>query len=115
MSNAITVGDVTVTTTSIYSYHGFNAYINSVELNVSATIRVSIAYLVNGKLDTSQVSKNDGTYSYINKYVLIDGQDYTNWGNDDSYIVNYVRNNFETILNSTYLPESRLHSHLLIF
>ena len=115
MSNSITVEDVTVTTTSIYSYHGFNAYINSVELNVSATIRISIAYLVNGKLDTSPGSQNDGTYSYTNKYVLLGGQDYTNWGNDDSYIVNYVSKNFETILNSTYLPDVRLPPHLLTF
>lgn len=115
MSNSINVSDVTVTTTNIYSYHGFNAYINSVELNVTATIRVSIAYLLNGKIDKDSKNQNDGTYSYINKYIVISGQDYTNWGNDDSYIVNYVSNNFETVLNSTHVPSFQLPHHLMPF
>ena len=111
MSNAITVTDVTVTNTDVYSYYGFNAYINSVDLNTSATIRASIAYLKNGAIDTSNY-KNDGTYSYVSKYVVISGSEYTSWGNDDTYIVNYVTNNFTTFLNSTYNPPFTLPPHL---
>jgi hypothetical protein len=110
MSTTISVSDTTVTKTDVYSYYGFNAYAHSVVLNTSAVIRVSVAYLKNGTLDNA--NRNDGTYSYMNKYVLLEGSEYTNWGNDDTYIINYVRDNIEAVINSTYMPEFTLPPHL---
>jgi len=54
----------------------FSLDISQMELSISATFRVSL-YDANDK--------------YIsNKYVIIEGQDYLDWGNDDQYVINFV-------------------------
>jgi hypothetical protein len=111
MSTPISIPDSTVTVTDTFSYHGFNAHVHSVDLFNSVTLRVNIAYLKNGSIDSTSY-KNDGTYSYMTKYYLVSGSDYTNWGNDDTYITNYVANNISAIINSTYNPPFTLPPHL---
>jgi hypothetical protein len=63
-------------------------------------LRVSVAYLLNGALDPSNIL-NDGTYSYTIKYITLSGSDYSNWNSDDQYIVDWVTNNFQSVLDST--------------
>jgi len=110
MSNLVSVDNTIVTTTDVYSYHGFNVYIHSVQLNTSAIVRVSIAYLKNGEIDGScRYESKDDKYGYMNRYVEISGSDYAAWGNDDNYILNYVESNFTTILNSTFAPRHDYH------
>jgi hypothetical protein len=71
MSN-IEAYDETTTKTAVR----FSLDISQMELSVSATFRVSL-YDANDK--------------YIsNKYVIIEGQDYTAWGNDDQYVIDFV-------------------------
>ena len=37
----------------------------------------------------------------MRKYITLTGNDYTNWNNDDQYIIDWVSNNFQTVLDST--------------
>ena len=110
MSTAVSVPNTTVTTTDVYSYHGFNAYVHILNLFTDVTLRVSVAYLKNGALDN--INRNDGTYSYMNKYIILTGTDYTSWATDDTYIIDYVTNNITNIINSTYNPPFTLPPHL---
>ena len=88
-----------VTISNNYEYFGFKVYIHNLVLNTSVGLRVNVAYLLNGSIEPR--SMNDGTYSYVRKYVELSGDDYTNWGNDDTYITTWVTNNFEKVINST--------------
>ena len=90
----------TITTTNKYEYFGFRIKVNSITLFESVSLRVSVAYLLNGVIDSSNYL-NDGTYSYMRKYITLTGNDYTNWNNDDQYIIDWVSNNFQTVLDST--------------
>jgi hypothetical protein len=64
-----------VVTTVIYSFD-----IQSIEINLfnSAKIRVTLLNEQGNIVDVS--------------IVLLEGDDYTNWGNDDNYIINFVAN-----------------------
>jgi hypothetical protein len=92
--------------TNTTAYYGFKVDVFSLELGSSVTLRVSIAFLVNGTLDKSQ--PNDGTYNYMNRFIRLSGTDYTNWGSDDSYISTYVGNNFNAVLASNVKPRPNL-------
>ncbi len=100
MSNSITtISDRVETITKTYSYHGFNVFVQSLNMFESVTLRVSISYLINGQVEPNE--PHDDNYNYVNKYVTLTGTDYTNWGNDDSYLVNWVNTHIEDVLNST--------------
>jgi hypothetical protein len=92
--------------TNTTAYYGFKVEVFSLELGSSVTLRVSIAFLVNGTLDKSQ--PNDGTYNYTNRFITLSGTDYTNWGSDDSYISTYVSNHFDSVLASNLKPRPGL-------
>ena len=82
-----------------YEYFGFTCYVNDLILNTSVGLEVNIAYLLNGVLDTGNYL-NDGNYSYLKKYIILTGIDYSNWTNDDSYINSWVTNNFQYVIDS---------------
>ena len=82
-----------------YEYFGFNCYVNDLTFNISVGLEVNIAYLLNGELDSNNYL-NDGKYSYMKKYVILSGIDYNNWSDDDDYIINWVTNNFQNVINS---------------
>jgi len=82
-----------------YEYLGFKVFVHELNLYTSVGLRVCVAYLLNGSMDP-ECFLNDGTYSYVKKYVVLTGDDYNNWANDDSYINTWVANNFETVINS---------------
>jgi hypothetical protein len=54
----------------------FSLDIACLELGVSATFRISLY----------DVDDN----CFANKYVTLEGQDYLNWGTDDSYVMKFV-------------------------
>ena len=89
----------TVTISNNYEYFGFKVYIHKLVLNTSVGLRVNVAYLLNGSIESRNI--NDGTYNYMVKYIELSGDDYTNWGNDDTYITTWLTNNFEKVINST--------------
>lgn len=63
----------------------FSLNITELILNTSATFSV-LCYDVNNKLiDT--------------KFVSIEGTDYVNWGNDDSYIIRFVANQLGFVID----------------
>lgn len=64
-----------------------NIYVASLELNVSVNLGVNIY-------------DDQGNVCFREQLVL-SGEAYTNWGNDDQYIVDYVLNHY----NLTPLPE----------
>jgi hypothetical protein len=99
----IDVSNTEIIITNTYSYYQCKIYVFGVILNTSVTLRCSIVYLKNGKID--DINSNDGTYSYMNRYVLLEGEDYAAWGQNDSYITNYVQTNIANIIQSTYLPD----------
>lgn len=96
----------TETITNTYTYYGFNVYVDSLELNTSVTLRISIAYLLNNEIDKK--NKNNGTYNFINKYVELKDEEYYEWGNEDNYLINYVHKNINKILDSSFIPKNIL-------
>jgi hypothetical protein len=64
-----------VTTLTIYS---FTLDRIEVDLFNSARIRVNLMDQNNNRIDCT--------------FVTLEGEDYTNWGNSDDYIINYVAN-----------------------
>uniref|UniRef100_A0A6C0DRJ6 Uncharacterized protein n=1 Tax=viral metagenome TaxID=1070528 RepID=A0A6C0DRJ6_9ZZZZ len=90
----------TITTSNNYEYFGFRIHVHELILNESVSLRINVAYLLNGAKDPSNL-RNDGTYSYVTKFAVLTGDDYANWGNNDQYIYEWVNNNFQTIINST--------------
>ena len=54
----------------------FEMYIQDLVLNTSATFRVVSFDIENKPIDTV--------------YVLLSGEDYTNWGNNDEYVIQFV-------------------------
>jgi len=64
--------DETTTKTAVR----FSLDISQMTLNESAIFRVSL------------YDSNDSCFG--NKYVTLEGQVYTDWGNDDTYVINYV-------------------------
>jgi hypothetical protein len=99
---AIDVSNTEIVITNTYSYYACKTYIYGIVLNTSVTLRVCIAYLKNGAIDT--MNSNDGNYSYMNRFVKLEGADYTKWGQDDTYITSYVEKNISDIIRSTYIP-----------
>lgn len=70
----------------------FNAfkilYIN-IDLNTRAEITVNLIMNIEENIN-GEISK---TPHHVTNFVLIlEGEDYNNWGNDDNYINNYVYN-----------------------
>ena len=84
---------------NIYTYYGFSINVVTLTLKTSVTLRVTISYLVNDTIVPTK--RHDATYSFMNRFVTLSGDDYAQWGADDSYIYNYVTNNLESIINST--------------
>jgi hypothetical protein len=72
--------DKTITQTIVR----FSLDIIELILNTSATFRV-LCYDVNNKLIET-------------KFVSLEGTDYTNWGNDDEYVVQFVSSQLGFIL-----------------
>ena len=97
-----TIPDTIVKVENTTSYQGFKVNVQSVDIFVSVTLCVNVAFLLNGTLDKSQ--PNDGTYNYMNRFIMLTGTDYAQWGNDDTYLVNYVKNNMGIVLASTLKP-----------
>ena len=64
----------------------YNYSFNSLELDVSVTFDV---YLFDEK-----------EQMYKNSQLIIEGDLYNNWGQDDNYIINIIKNNIENILNT---------------
>lgn len=56
----------------------FTADIVLIEFNTSATFRVYLFDSNDKVIDTT--------------IVIIEGQDYLNWNNDDNYVINYIAN-----------------------
>ena len=99
----ITVADSVVTIQNTYSYYACKVYVYGVVLSESVTLRICIAYKKNGQVD--DINSNDGQYSYMNRYVKLTGANYDAWGLDDQYITQYVHDNIEAIVASTYVPD----------
>jgi hypothetical protein len=98
-----------ITTSNNYEYFGFKVYVHDLILNTSVGLRVNIAYLLNGGLDPGNF-RNDGTYSYDTRYVVLSGTDYTNWASDDNYITTWVSNNFQSVIDSKLsMPHLMFH------
>lgn len=66
-----------ITITTVKTINNFEIVNLEVVLNSRATLYV---YL-----------KNDNEV-VLGEHITIEGDDYANWGSDDSYIINYVRN-----------------------
>ena len=64
----------------------YNYSFSSLELDVSVTFDV---YLFDEK-----------EQMYKNSQLRIEGDLYNNWGQDDNYIINIIKNNIENILNT---------------
>ena len=64
--------DETTTKTAVR----FSLDISRMTLNESAIFRVSL------------YDSNDSCFG--NKYVTLEGQAYSDWGNDDTYVINYI-------------------------
>jgi len=77
---------VTLTKTTTMEVNFYNVSVLRVELDTSAMLQVDI-------LDAS------GNLLKICHHTIT-GDDYSNWGADDSYIKTYVAENLETIFNA---------------
>ena len=84
------------------TYHGFKVTVFSVDIFTSVTLKVNIAYLLNGELDKSE--QNDGIYNYTSRFIVLTGDDYSQWSTDDQYLVDYVSNNIDKVMASTFKP-----------
>ena len=62
--------------TVIQTITKFTLDISILELNISATFRASLYDINNKYIDAVNVK--------------LEGADYTNWGNDDNYVINFV-------------------------
>ena len=77
---------VTLSKTTSMEINSYNVSVIRVELDVSAMLEIGI-------LDVS------GNLLKICHHTIT-GDDYANWGADDSYIKKYVADNLETIFNA---------------
>ena len=77
---------ITLTKTTSMEVNFYNVSVIRVELDVSAMLEIGI-------LDVS------GNLLKICHHTIT-GDDYANWGADDSYIKTYVADNLETIFNA---------------
>ena len=77
---------VTLSKTTSMEVNSYNVSVIRVELDVSAMLEIGI-------LD------NSGNLLKICHHTIT-GDDYANWGADDSYIKKYVADNLETIFNA---------------
>ena len=77
---------VTLSKTTSMEVNSYNVSVIRVELDVSAMLEIGI-------LDVS------GNLLKICHHTIT-GDDYANWGADDSYIKTYVADNLETIFNA---------------
>ena len=77
---------VTLSKTTSMEVNSYNVSVIRVELDVSATLEINI-------LDVS------GNLLKICHHTIT-GDDYSNWGADDTYIRTYVAENLETIFNA---------------
>jgi len=65
--------------------YGFDVEVNGVVLNTSARLSVRL-------YDKNNTIVNVQTMELI-------GEDYTNWGNDDNYVINYVVQKLGFVIN----------------
>jgi hypothetical protein len=65
--------------------YGFDVEVNTVILNTSARLSVRL-------YDQNKTIVNVQTME-------LTGQDYTNWGNDDNYVINYVAQKLGFVIN----------------
>lgn len=70
--------DTPITDTVITTYNKFLIKSINVELNSSATIIV-LLYPV----------ENSGTI--VSRIIVMSGTDYANWGNDDNYLIEFIK------------------------
>ena len=50
----------------------------------------------------------------MKKYIILSGIEYANWSNDDSYIINWVTNNIQYIINSGLKnPSNNYNGHTI--
>lgn len=75
-----------ITITTVKSINNFEIVNLEVVLNSKATLYV---YL-----------KNDDDV-VLGEHIMIEGDDYANWGSDDGYVINYVKNYITTKYNIT--------------
>jgi len=74
-----TINVIPQTQTTVKTVTSFSVIVNNIVLFQSATLNVRLF---------------DENNNYISTQLInISGDDYTNWGNDDTYIANYVAQN----------------------
>jgi len=73
----ISITPITVTTTTVID----KFVIQRVEVKLKESAHI-VVDLVN----------NTGNYAG-SKYLTISGEDYANWGSDDDYLINWIKNN----------------------
>jgi hypothetical protein len=88
MSSQINIQPFDEITTKVIT--GFKVRVQDIELFTSANIIVEL-------LDSSNTPRDV-------KFLKISGDDYTNWSNDDQYIINYVANQLGFTIITTPTP-----------
>lgn len=73
---------------STKNFMGFKITYISLNLNISADITVELYNMVDTGLPNVLPMKN--TVETLT--LRLEGEDYNNWGDDDSYIINYIQN-----------------------
>ena len=71
---------------------GFSIAVNSIELGKSANLMISL-YSGDDVLEPDGIRRIRGVASY-----LVEGDEYTNWGADDSYLVNLIKDKIDLII-----------------
>uniref|UniRef100_A0A6C0KQP8 Uncharacterized protein n=1 Tax=viral metagenome TaxID=1070528 RepID=A0A6C0KQP8_9ZZZZ len=87
MSNGGTINIDPSTITDIKTVTGFRVSINSLELFTSVSLRVELISQQGSLLDI--------------RYLVLTGDDYTNWNNDDTYIINITAQKLGFVLAPT--------------
>lgn len=74
-----------ISVTTSYNIISFDVQSVIIDLFISATLYITL---------------HTDTGLKIPKSILLAGIDYSNWGADDNYLMNYIINNIQTIYNS---------------
>jgi hypothetical protein len=77
MNEIILDNPYTITTVSTYS----KFIIKDIKIILDVSARINVL-----------LKSNDTKTPPIIKVFLLEGDDYANWGNDDTYLVNYIKN-----------------------
>lgn len=72
------------------NFNAFKIMSINIELNTMAEIKTDLLMIETETRDDGTINKKSYYITSIN--IILEGEDYSNWGNDDNYINNYIYN-----------------------